>query len=517
MSSRSPAGADRFGAEPQPGAARPDKVPGACGDPKRQLGTGAPDLPTARCPMTGGVALVQAVVRSCGTTRRPSARPLVERVPGRMTTIAASFRSRGTLAELLSGRSNGIGLVRLCLALGVVMSHAKPLGFGTRDLGYHLFDRQTNVGTTAVYGFFVLSGLLITRSARRTGLIRYAWHRCLRIFPGLWVCLLITALVVAPLVALREWGSVDGYFVEPWDSDGPLAYLQANWWTGVRQEGIEGLLAETTPWGRETNSSVFNGALWSLVYEMFCYVVIGVLAVTAVLRQAPRLVLFLTIALYLSIFSDWWTSGHVSGPMSTASWAFQAPLVGTMKLHWIVYLGFLFAFGATLDLYRERVPVNDALGVGSAVALGLSLLFGGFFVIGLPAFAYLLIWLSVRMPRRLHWVGRKNDYSYGIYIYGFVFQQVMASLGWSRWGYVPFVLMSIAAAWAAAFLSWKLVERPALRLKDWTPGFVARRSQRGLPVEQQSATAEGPVVPAPRTDAPTEEIPRQNGTLVPGR
>ncbi|WBB69021.1 acyltransferase [Micromonospora sp. WMMD812] len=438
-----------------------------------------------------------------------------------MTTTAAFVRSRGTLADLLSGRSNGIGLIRLCLALGVVMSHSKPLGFGAHDLGYYLFDRQTNVGTMAVYGFFVLSGLLITRSARRTGLIRYAWHRALRIFPGLWVCLLITALVVAPLVALRERGTIDGFFADPWARGGPLAYLQANWWTGVRQYGIDGLLAKTTPWGQETNSSVFNGALWSLKYEMFCYVVVGVLAVTAVLRQARRFVLFLTIALYLSIFHDWWSSGQFSGPMSQAAWTFNSPLVGGMSMFWIVYLGFLFAFGATLDLYRERVPINDALGVGSAVALGLSLLFGGFFVIGLPAFAYLLIWLSVRMPRRLHWVGRKNDYSYGIYIYGFVFQQVMASLGWSRWGYVPFVAMSIAAAWAAAFVSWKLVERPALRLKDWTPGFFARRSRPGLPVERQSAAAEEPATapgaPAPRVDAPTQEIPQQPATLVPGR
>ncbi|MDG4781567.1 acyltransferase [Micromonospora sp. WMMD961] len=433
-------------------------------------------------------------------------------------TTPALVRSRGTLADLLSGRSNGIGLIRLCLAVGVVLSHSKPLGFGANDLGYHLTGRQTNVGTMAVYGFFVLSGLLITRSARRTGLIRYAWHRALRIFPGLWVCLLITALVVAPLVALREHGSTTGFFDNAWEPGGPLAYLQANWWTGVRQYGIHDLLRDTTPWGDKSNSSVFNGALWSLKYEMFCYVVVGVLAATAVLRNARRFVLFLTVALYLSILHDWVSSGQFSGPVSTASWSFNSPLVGGMSFHYIVYLGFLFAFGATLDLYRERVPINDALGIGSAVALGLSLLFGGFFAIGLPAFAYLLVWLSVRMPRQLHWVGRKNDYSYGIYIYGFVFQQVMASLGWSRWGYVPFAAMSVAAAFAAAFLSWKLVERPALRLKDWTPGFVARRSSPAVPPEQQTAVAEEPPgTPPTQVGGPTQELPQQPATLVPGR
>ncbi|MEV1320773.1 acyltransferase [Micromonospora arborensis] len=433
-------------------------------------------------------------------------------------TTPALVRSRGTLADLLSGRSNGIGLIRLLLAVGVVLSHSKPLGFGAHDLGYYLTGRQTNVGTMAVYGFFVLSGLLITRSARRTGLIRYAWHRALRIFPGLWVCLLISALVIAPLVALREHGTVAGFFDHPWDRGGPLAYLQANWWTGVRQYGVRDLFTETTPWGQKVHYSVFNGALWSLKYEMFCYVVVGVLAVTAVLRNARRFVLFLTAALYLSILYDWVTSGHFSGPASTASWSFNAPLVGGMTFYYIVYLGFLFAAGATMDLYRERVPINDALGIGSAVALGLSLLFGGFFAIGLPAFAYLLVWLSVRMPRQLHWVGRKNDYSYGIYIYGFVFQQVMTSLGWSRWGYVPFAAMSVVVAFAAAFLSWKLVERPALRLKDWTPGFVARRSSQRVPVEQQTAVAEEPPgTPPAQVGGPTQELPQQPATLVSGR
>ncbi|GAB3936074.1 hypothetical protein GCM10027614_11990 [Micromonospora vulcania] len=393
-------------------------------------------------------------------------------------TTPALVRSRGTLADLLSGRSNGIGLIRLCLAVGVVLSHSKPLGFGANDLGYHLFGRQTNVGTMAVYGFFVLSGLLITRSARRTGLIRYAWHRCLRIFPGLWVCLLITALVVAPLVALREHGTTDGLFDNPWDAAaaGLPAGQLVDRCPPVRHPGPA---AGEHPVGSEEQLQRLQRR--AVVAEVRDVLLRrggraggdrGAASRPPVRAVPDRRVLPEHRAGLVEL-------RHFSGPASTASWTFDSPLVGVMSFHYIVYLGFLFAFGATLDLYRERVPINDALGIGSALALGLSLLFGGFFAIGLPAFAYLLIWLSVRMPRQLHWVGRKNDYSYGIYIYGFIFQQVMASLGWSRWGYVPFAAMSVAVAFAAAFVSWKLVERPALRLKDWTPGFVARRSARG--------------------------------------
>ena len=95
----------------------------------------------------------------------------------------------------------------------------------------------------------------------------------------------------------------------------------------------------------------------------------------------------------------------------------------------------------------------------------------------------------MRTPRRLRWIGRRNDYSYGVYIYGFIGQQVFASLGWSRWGYLPYIAMSLAAAFAAAALSWHLVERRALAWKDWTP-----RRLRGPRSSESASTS--PRLPA---------------------
>jgi len=132
-------------------------------------------------------------------------------------------------------------------------------------------------------------------------------------------------------------------------------------------------------------------------------------------------------------------------------------------------------FRLRMELYREKLPIHDGLGIVSGVVFLATLLVGGFYAIGFVAFAYLLVWLSVRTPKPLHWIGRKNDYSYGVYIYGFVFQQVFASLGWTRWGYLPYVAISIAATFVAAYLSWHLVEKHALSLKGWTP----RRWRRG--------------------------------------
>lgn len=93
-------------------------------------------------------------------------------------------RRPATLGQLYAGRDNGIGVIRLGLAVVVVLTHGTSLGFGWEDLGESLFRGQTNTGTLAVFGFFVLSGLLITRSAARTSLGRFIWHRMLRSCPG---------------------------------------------------------------------------------------------------------------------------------------------------------------------------------------------------------------------------------------------------------------------------------------------------------------------------------------------
>jgi peptidoglycan/LPS O-acetylase OafA/YrhL len=397
------------------------------------------------------------------------------------------------LEELFSGRQNSVGLIRLTLALAVVVSHSRPLGFGDNDLGLLLFKHQSNVGAMAVYGFFILSGMLITRSSRRGGVGRYAWHRGLRIFPGLWVCLIVTACVVAPLVALHERDSLAGFWDHP---GGPFDYIRANWWTGVRQYGVSGLL-EDTPYGKLSGRGVFDGALWSLVYEMICYIMIGVLAATGVIAKCRAFVLFLAVWGYLYIWDDYLDAPGWAGAPGGEDGSFHLPLFGYLDWHYVIYLGFLFLLGAVAELYRERIPINDALGVASGVVLVFTLLYGGFFVAGLPAYAYLLLWLAIRLPKSFQGVGTKNDYSYGIYIYGFVAQQLLAMYNVQRWGFAAFAGLSVLGAFAMAFLSWHLVEKPALRLKRWQPSMAwlpRRKPARG------SAAADTPTHSGPAAE-----------------
>ena len=385
--------------------------------------------------------------------------------------MAAISSSQGSsLADRFSGRANSVGFLRLAMALAVVASHSQPLGFNVIDPGDYRTGHQTHLGTVAVYGFFVLSGFLITRSATRTRVGRYAWHRALRILPGLWVCLLLIAIVAGPLWSLHLHHSISAY----WGSHtGPLSYLKHNVGGFLGQQGLAGLVLTRTQWG-----SLVNGSLWTLTYELFCYIGVALLAVTGVLKRARWVVPALAVVCLLYIVHGYLTVGPWRGPFPGP--AVSIPVINDFSTTDAVPLALCFLLGASAQMYASRVPISNLLAGISLVLFGGSLLFGGFFLLGVPAFAYLVLWLAVRLPTPLHRVGREHDFSYGVYIYAWPVQQTLTMLHLNRWGYLPYLLLSVVGTFCFAIPSWFAVERPALRLKNWTP---RRAAASGSPAE----------------------------------
>lgn len=382
--------------------------------------------------------------------------------------------SHGPVSELFSGRDNSLGLLRLLLASAVVVSHARILGFGRPEFGHAFSQGQTTLGTLAVYGFFFLSGILVTRSGNRLPVGRFLWHRALRLLPGLWVCLMVTAFAVAPFLYWRQHGTTAGFWHH---AQGPFDYLRANWAVGVGQWGISGVLDAS---GRKglTYNGAFNGALWSLSYEVLCYLGVALLALTGPLVRSRRTVLAVAGLLWAFVAGDAWTARLNVGPGTGGHGGdLVIPLMGPVSVNFVVYLAFAFALGALVEVYKERIPVSDPLAGLSAVVLASTLHYGYFFALGVPALCYLLLWLAVRLPKQLRRIGAGHDYSYGIYIYGFPVQQALAVLGGARWGFPAYLALSLGGALLAAILSWHLVERPALRLKD----FRSRRAPSRAP------------------------------------
>lgn len=342
---------------------------------------------------------------------------------------------RPSLDEGLSGHDNALNFLRLVLAVLVILGHSSPIGgFG--------MDQLEIFSDGAVDGFFVLSGFLIAGSRMRLGILPFLWRRFLRIMPGFWVCLVVVAFGFAPLASLFPG--------EQFDVASAADYVTNNSRLQIHQWGIDGTLA-SVPLPEEWNSS-----LWTLVYEFRAYLLAGLLLTLPPLRRFGAMFFPLLAVAAGAVALAEWGYGQLGSPwMDADAKRFFA----------------FFAAGMALYFLRTRLP-SSLVGAGVA-ALALSALRATSYPLYLACapllLGYVLLVLGGRLPVR--W-GARNDISYGIYIYAFPIQQMIALAGGHVLGVVGFAALSTALTVPLAWLSWKLVEQPAMRLRRLAPARI---------------------------------------------
>jgi len=367
------------------------------------------------------------------------------------------LREGRSLGDALRGHQNALGFLRLVLAATVIFDHAFPLGgFGT-DPFWRLTHNQASLGSIAVAGFFAISGYLIAKSGMSADVLQFFWRRVLRIFPAYWGVLLFAAFVLGPIIWLLMGRNLGDYFT--FGPLGPVHYFTANWTLNIGTYGIYDIFGRTTPYGVSIgHASALNGSIWTLIYEWTCYVVIGVMVAFGVLVRAKVLVPILT-GLVFVMQVVYLLNPNIVGTIF--------PFFGDQ---YRINLMLTFLYGSSLAVYSKRIPYDDRLGVLAGVVMLLTLHWGGFTLLGIPAGAYFVMYLGARLGGPLRRVGAKNDYSYGVYVYGFLIQQTLAYFGVYRLGYLPFVLIALVVSLGFAWLSWHGIEKHAMALKDWGPG-----------------------------------------------
>lgn len=131
-------------------------------------------------------------------------------------------------------------------------------------------------------------------------------------------------------------------------------------------------------------------------------------------------------------------------------------------------LAYEFSCYIAIALVVTVVP-RQMLGGAIAALVSAALIVGqAFDVVGALPFAYLMLYLGVVLP--LVRVGAVNDISYGMYIYAFPLQLVLAVIVGETLPAWAFVLVSVAITVPFAAASWFLVENPVMRLKRLTGG-----------------------------------------------
>jgi peptidoglycan/LPS O-acetylase OafA/YrhL len=334
------------------------------------------------------------------------------------------------LGVVFDPRENALNALRLAFALSVIVWHSFPLS----GVDIEAAPLRQIVSRISVDSFFVISGYLIVsswiRDPRWTTFLR---ARALRILPAFWTCLVVTAVVFAPLAILLRGAAFPPGFVAD-----AVSYVVSNAGLYVFQYDIAGTPADV-PY-----PDAWNGALWTLFWEASCYVGVLVVGVLGLMRHRatfPALFILATLGVLATSY------GPVDNFYVTTGSRF----------------GIMFLAGAVIHRFRDRIPVSPALMGTAVLVIAASSFLPDYRVVAALPLAYLVICLGAlgKHPR----LRVRSDLSYGTYIYGFPIQQLLATAGAASWGVPAFAAISVAVTLPIAAASWFLIEKPALRLK----------------------------------------------------
>ncbi len=359
-----------------------------------------------------------------------------------MTTLGDRLQDRG---------ANNLDFLRLVAALLVILSHCFGLLGYDRDPLDRLTDGWEAFASLGLRIFFFMSGMLVTASWCRTpAMLPFARKRILRIFPGLMVATIFCVFVVGPLGTAMGLGR---YLSAPYT----YWYLLNGVWPGFSYY-LPGVFAFNP------NHAV-NGSLWTLPYELRCYLVVLVCGKLRLLT--PKFFPLAAAVSFALILQHHWLPGEGS----PAGGVFR--LGGGLEMCEVEFL-----LGAAAYLYRRWLPMHRGLAV-----LALAAYLGAWTLpwlgqwVALCAVSYLVLYVAqVRIPALGQWA-KYGDLSYGMYIYAFPVQQLFIHTFDVDIGVAGLLPLSVALTAGIAYFSWHLVERPALALR-WNPW--PRRPDAGM-------------------------------------
>jgi peptidoglycan/LPS O-acetylase OafA/YrhL len=351
------------------------------------------------------------------------------------------------ISNFLNREHNNLDLVRVILSCLVIVGHS-PILNGSSSLWADpigFFFKFTYSGSLAVKLFFFISGLVVTHSLiTKKRASQFVISRVFRLMPALFFVLIITVFVFGPMVTSM---SIGDYF----SNLNHLQYIFNN------------LLFKTDYYLPAVFSSniypgAVNGSLWSLSYEVGCY--IGLLGLFLILQNQKAvywkyiffLILTDTLLPYKFIFG--WLGNNPD----------------------IYLLPVIFSFGAFSAIYAEKIEIN------LKVVLGTYLIF---FLFKDTAYAQLIFVFAacatviyVASNKHVLKFKPKYDISYGIYLWGFLIQQTL----YHFFGHLYVglhCLLAIVISVILSLITHILIEKPFMDLGRHTYNALKKRFTTG--------------------------------------
>ncbi len=347
-------------------------------------------------------------------------------------------------------KENNFDLLRLIAAIQIASYHCyEHLHFTSPMLNNIIYSFRYFFG---IHILFTISGFLIFSSfARNNELKTYFRNRFLRVYPGLWLCLLITIVVLATFGFIDQTNFLSGQF---WS----WFVAQATFLQFYTPDMLRGFGVHNP-----------NGALWTIPVEICFYIFVPFLFwISTKTKMNKNLLILFCMALSVA-FNIWYQpykfqaerSDYIKllgvspapylfyfllGAIAANNWERIKKWYEGKGMIWLAaYLLYCFVFCYWLDKFRIGYWTNCYHFI-SVVLLSQATI----------ALAYTRKQLGVKL---LH----HNDYSFGVYIYHMPVINVLLTIGFLGTNYLFFIVFLIAGL--LAFVSWKFVEKSFLALK----------------------------------------------------
>lgn len=338
--------------------------------------------------------------------------------------------------DKLAERHNNFDFLRLLFASLVIVSHSYFLTGDTDPLGWAT-QNQVSFGALAVDVFFIMSGYLILTSLKFSHSPQsYLWKRLLRLFPGLFV-LLVFSLLLLLLVYT-----------------GDHIFCESSFWTYLpnnlslyRVQYYVANVFDNNPY-----SSVINGSLWSLSYEFTMYLFIGALFPLRKSRMLlPLLLICFASAMLLFNLKPTFLSSTFDSLCLDSTQAYR--------------LSTYFLSGSLLTFVNWDKITRMGIQWLLFVVLALSLWLHVYKFISPLVLPFLIIACGLSFSKILVYIPSKlGDISYGVYIYGFLIQQTL--LNYLSLTTLLLTVLSLSITYVLSYLSWHYIEKKCLKYKS---------------------------------------------------
>lgn len=386
--------------------------------------------PTLKMPLTGS--------GGDSTHTTPNGRAANAALTGKVKSVDLGARmdrcaSINDRIVATGGRATGFDYMRLTLAILVVVWHSVATSYGKAAAAQIMESPARALVALILPMFFALSGFLVSGSLERSKtLFVFLGLRVIRIFPALCVEVFISALLLGPIFTQFALSS---YFADPTFHRYFFNII------GHIQYALPGVFVSNPL------PNVVNGQLWTVPYELECYVVLAAIAALGATRNKRLFLAGLLVLIgYTLVKQAMFTNNEIAIANRTVP---GGALVAS------------FLTGVSIFAFREELPWSKTLGIFSILlsVLLLSIPYGDAFAT-IPI-AYVTIYLGLMNPRKISLL-KGADYSYGIFLYGFAIQQAVSASGdWTHTWWLNCLIVLPISCLIAAF-SWHYIEKPAL-------------------------------------------------------